>query len=101
MTLTLLIAGAAVAISFMYVMTVRAGSPSLASEQTAIGLGDPAADTLSHGNYPQAANSTDWHMTTVDDLTDAESLLDCLENQGIEERELVVLGNSCFAVRWR
>ena len=40
-------------------------------------------------------------MTAVNDLTDAEDLLDCLENQGIDERELVILGNSCFAVRWR
>jgi len=101
MTLTLLIAGAAVAISFMYVMTARAGSPALASEQTAVGLGDPANETLAYGNQPQVANRTDWRMTTVDDLTAAEDLLDCLENQGIEERELVILGNSCFAVRWR
>jgi len=101
MTLTLLIVGAAVAITFMYVTTVRASSPALASEQTAVGLGDPANETLAYGNQPHATNRIDWHMTTVNDLTDAEDLLDCLENQGIEDRELVVLGNSCFAVRWR
>ena len=101
MTLTLVIVGTAIAITFMYVVTVRAGSPSLASEQTAIGLGDSAAETMGYGNHPQSAARTDWRMTTVDDLTDAEDLLDCLENQGVEERELVVLGNSCFAVRWR
>ena len=101
MTLTLLIAGSAIAIAYMYVVTVRASSPSLASEQTVIGLGDPASETMGYGNHSHPAVSTDWRMTTVDDLTDAEDLLDCLENQGVEERELVILGNSCFAVRWR
>jgi hypothetical protein len=100
MTFTLLIVGVA-AITFMYVTTVRAGSPALASEQTAVGLGDPASDTLAYGNQPHADPRTEWRMTTVNDLTDAEDLLDYLENQGIEDRELVVLGNSCFAVRWR
>ena len=100
MTLTLL-AGSAIAIAFMYVVSVRAGSTVLAGEQTAIGLGDPAAETMGYGSHPQSAARTDWRMTTVDNLTHAEDLLDCLENQGVEERELVVLGNSCFAVRWR
>ena len=101
MTLTLLIAGAVVAFGALYAVTLRAGSPALASEQTAIGLGDVAAETLAYGNQPQAANRTEWRMTTVSDLTDVEDLLDCLENQGVTESELVVLGNSCFAVRWR
>ena len=101
MTLTLVIVGSAIAIAFMYVVTVRSASSSLASEQTALGLGDPAAETMGYGSHPQSAARTDWRMTTVDDLTHAEDLLDCLENQGVEERELVILGNSCFAVRWR
>ena len=101
MTLTLLFTGAAVALGFLYAVALRGASPSLAGEQTAIGLGDPASDTLTSGNQPHAANRTDWQMTTVNDLTAAEDLLDCLENHGAVERELVVLGNSCFAVRWR
>lgn len=43
----------------------------------------------------------DWQLTTVDDPTDAEDLLDSLECRGYADRELVVLGNSCFAIRWR
>jgi hypothetical protein len=44
---------------------------------------------------------TDWKLTTVTALCDAEELLDVLEMKGFTERELVVMGNSCFAVRWR
>ena len=58
-----------------------------------------ASETLPTGGMRTA--STEWQLTTVNDLTAAEELLDCLENQGIAERELVVLGDSCFAVRWR
>ena len=43
----------------------------------------------------------DWQLATVPALCDAEELLDRLENWGFEERELIVLGNACFAVRWR
>jgi hypothetical protein len=105
MTLTLL-ATAGIVIAFVAVVaTARSqqAAPALAGETTVVGLADSGAETLvGHG---QSAGSThagaDWNLTTVSALCDAEDLLDSLEMQGFGERELVVLGNSCFAVRWR
>ena len=70
--------------------------PALAGQNRAAG---PAAEARV-GGVPARAR-TDWQLVTVDDLTKAEELLDSLESCGFEDRELVVLGNSCFAVRWR
>jgi hypothetical protein len=42
-----------------------------------------------------------WHQIVVSALRDAEDLLDALEVQGCEHRELVILGEASFAVRWR
>jgi hypothetical protein len=102
MSITLFfIAGAAVMLTAVYVLTTRsAAHAALAGQNTAIGLQDAAAETLADGGK-QAPNRTDWQMATVAGLTDAEDLLDCLEAQGYTDRELVVLGNSSFAVRWR
>jgi len=88
------------AVTAAYVVTTRSGlHAALVGQGTAVGLADPAADTVASGG--RTAKATDWQLTTVDDLTAAEDLLDCLEAHGYEERELVVTGNSTFAVRWR
>jgi hypothetical protein len=102
MMLTLLtIAGFAVAITTVYVLVAKAEpAEALAGETTLANSADPA-ETLASGRHVVPATRTDWQLTTVTALSDAEELLDMLENQGVEERELVVLGNSCFAVRWR
>lgn len=99
MSITLfVIAGAAVAMTAVYVvMHNSAVHTALAGQNTVVGLG--GADTLVGGTSTPVR--TDWQLTTVDDLTSAEDLLDCLEARGYADRELVVLGNSCFAVRWR
>ena len=92
--------GAAVSLTALYVLATRtAAHPALAGENTQIGLHDSAAETLVGGTQPRTR--ADWQLTTVDDLTDAEDLLDSLEYRGYADRELVVLGNSCFAIRWR
>lgn len=106
MTLTLLlIGGAAVVLAAVFVMVraYEATSPALAGETTAVALADPGADTLiGHGReHGSASHGEEWQLTTVAELHDAEDLLDCLESRGYSERELLVLGNSCFAVRWR
>lgn len=106
MTLSiLLIGGFMVAIVAAYVATSRTfemTEPVLAGEATAVGLADPATETLGgHNAMNRSSIQTDWQLTTVTALCDAEDLLDCLESQGYEERELLILGNSCFAVRWR
>jgi hypothetical protein len=51
------------------------------------------------GHPPPAADG--WQTVTVHGLAAAEDLLDLLESLGYEEQELIVLGNSRFAVRWR
>ncbi|HEY2910917.1 MAG TPA: hypothetical protein VGI99_11765 [Gemmataceae bacterium] len=99
MGITLLIAaGAALSLSALYVLATRT-APALAGENTLVGLHDPAAETLVGGTASPAGAG--WQLATVDDLTDAEQMLDSLEASGYQDRELVVLGNSCFAVRWR
>ena len=92
--------GAAISLTAFYVIATRASAhPALAGENTLVGLHDSAAETLVGGTHSRAR--ADWQLATVDDLTDAEDLLDSLEYRGYADRELVVLGNSCFAVRWR
>ena len=101
MAITLFIlTGAAVSLTALYVMATQAAvRPALAGDNTVVGLADPSAETL-RTDAP-ARPRADWSLTTVSDLTDAEDLLDSLESHGVEERELIVLGNSSFAVRWR
>jgi len=93
--------GVVLSLSVLYVVASRASAhAALAGENTVIGLHDAGAETLVDGGAG-VQRRTEWQLTSVDDLTDAESLLDYLEAQGHVDRELVVLGNSCFAVRWR
>lgn len=95
------IAGAAVTLTAAYVVATRsAAHAALAGENTVVGLHDAAAETFVGGGA-EAPPRSDWQLATVDALGDAEALLDCLEARGFEERELVVLGDRSFAVRWR
>jgi hypothetical protein len=96
--ITILIIAASVVLSRAY----EVAQPALAGESTAIGLADPAAETLcGHNENHIATTQGSWQLSTVSALCDAEELLDYLECQGYSERELVILGNSTFAVRWR
>lgn len=96
----LILAGAAVSLTALYVMATQAAvRPALAGDNTVVGLADAASETL-RGDTPARAR-TEWQLATVDNLTRAEDLLDSLEARGFADRELVVLGNSCFAVRYR
>ncbi|HEY3787245.1 MAG TPA: hypothetical protein VGL71_00265 [Urbifossiella sp.] len=101
MAITMFIAvGAAVSISALFALAVRTQAhPALAGENTLVGLHDAGAETLVGGGPSRVI--ADWQLTNVADLTDAEELLDSLEACGYLDRELVVLGNSSFAVRWR
>lgn len=103
MMFTLLtIAGLAIGLTAVYVFATKTEPvEALAGETTLANSVDPATETLASGRHITPATRTDWHLTTVSALSDAEELLDVLECQGFAERELVVLGNSCFAVRWR
>ena len=50
---------------------------------------------------PRPAVVDGWQTVTVEDLTVARDLLDLLEATGFAERELVLVGDSTFVVRWR
>lgn len=104
MMLTFLtISGVSLGLAAAYMVTAKAKQAAFASDNTVVGLADASAETLatdSHRHLAQVTH-TDWNLTTVTALSDAEEMLDMLECQGYEERELVVLGNACFAVRWR
>ena len=69
------------------------------------GTADPAADTLpvssSVVQTTAPAGDGGWQTTTLTSLREVEELLDSLEVHGIAEREVVAIGNSTFAVRWR
>jgi len=105
MTITFLLVGAAIlATTALFVVAARGSAvhPALAADNTAVGLRDASTDTLRGGDptiTPMPRG--DWQITAVEHLSAAEDMLDCLEANGIAERELIVLGNSCFAVRWR
>ena len=103
MTFTLLTIGALVALTSLCAVATKAAetvNPVMAEDTTLVGLTDPAAETLS-GDTKTPAPQREWHFTTVTALREAEELLDCLEVQGYQERELVLVGEACFAVKWR
>ena len=111
MTFTLLILVAAAAVvAAAYVVSsksdvhaVLAGDhavdPSLAGQNTLVGLTDPAAETMAGGSARRP--KADWGMASMANLSEAEECLDWAEAHGFAERELLVLGNSSFTVRWR
>ncbi len=75
--------------------------PIQSHKATAAGVADSAADTKAANPSTAEPTPTEWHLVTVSALHEAEELLDCLEAHGFAERELLVLSNSCFVVRWR
>src|SRR5690348_16528277 len=105
MMLLLMIAGCVAALVVVYVVATQTKvEEALAAETTVAGAADPSAETISTGRFTAPRPSevrSEWQLATVNNLSDAEELLDVLENNGVAERELVVLGNTCFAVRWR
>ena len=102
MVLTLLtVVAVSLGLTAVYVLIARAEPVEALAGETTISNAATAAETLASGRHQSSITRTDWHLTTVSALCDAEDLLDTLENQGIAERELVVMGNTCFAVRWR
>jgi hypothetical protein len=59
---------------------------------------EPAGGSRDHAPLP---DPTAWYSVVAHDLSVAEGLLDWAEGEGYQERELVVLGNAAFLVRWR
>jgi metal-dependent HD superfamily phosphatase/phosphodiesterase len=101
MMTVLTVAGTAIALLAVYAVATKPQPVEALAGETTIADATAAAETMATGRHLTPATRTDWQLTTVSALSDAEELLDVLEFQGFAERELVVLGNSCFAVRWR
>ena len=73
------------------------------------GTTDPSADTLAGSSElvrtrlaPRKADpNAAWHVTTLDNLSAVEDLLDSLEAHGVGACEVSTLSAACFAVRWQ
>ena len=76
------------------------GEPRLAP-----GVAHPSDDTLAGSSelVRTVINTRppEWQTATLHSLTDVEDFLDCLEARGVASRELTVVNNSTFAVRWK
>ena len=102
MTLTIIaLAGTFAALAAVYAVIKNAEPAEAPAGETTLSDAVATAETLAGGREMAPLPRNDWNLTTVTALNDAEELLDVLEMKGFAERELVVLGNSCFAVRWR
>lgn len=94
------------AISAVYALAIRA---SVLDTDTVNPFAGPAttdstADTLPTTSdilQTSAPAGKTWQTKTLTNLRHVEDLLDCLEARGFEEREVQILGESTFAVRWR
>lgn len=102
MTLTIIaIGGAFAALAAVYATITKAEPAEALAGETTLTETAGLIETLATPVPVGPLERTDWSLTTVTALSDAEELLDVLEMKGFAERELVVMGNSCFAVRWR
>jgi hypothetical protein len=60
-----------------------------------------AADTITSVAADTVFADEGWSVATLTRLSEVEDLLDSLEAHGIREREVRVMGNSSFRVRWK
>jgi len=58
----------------------------------------PMTDAMAQTVLPP---KSDWQTQQLASLTDVEDLLDYLDVHGVETREVVILGDACFQVRWK
>jgi hypothetical protein len=105
MTLTLILIGGStlfLAVVIRAVTSTHTDGSLFTGEMTSTEFADPAAETLCGSTVtPPPAKHRDWQLQGLSSLRDAEDLLDSLEARGYTERELLMLGNAAFAVRWR
>lgn len=107
-TMTLLTLGFIFTTAAMAAMCVVATRSSLLEPAVASPYGglraDPSNDTLCGAVnmtvYPPALPG-EWQTLQLSSLHEVEQTLDSLENHGVLNREVVTMGNDCFAVRWK
>jgi hypothetical protein len=103
MTMLFMLSGVTVVAILAAYMVATHWTPevALAGDHTVVGLSDPASETMTSHRSSSSTIASDWHLTSVNNLTAAEEMLDCLEGRGVVDRELIILGNASFAIRWR
>jgi hypothetical protein len=91
----LLLAAGVVAVAGVVAMSQKAGTvyPFAPVQPT-------AADTLTD-EVKTVFCDEGWSVATLTSLCDVEDLLDSLEAQQVAQREVQVMGNSSFRVRWK
>ncbi|MBN9121412.1 MAG: hypothetical protein J0I06_20050 [Planctomycetes bacterium] len=96
------VAVAAVIVAVVLIVHARARRSAPATDGTTDPVARPDRAPPS-GSREHAALSAPnvWRVAIVSDLSAAEELLDAVEGEGYQERELIVLGDSTFLVRWR
>ena len=63
---------------------------------------DPSADTMvGQASIETVFHDNGWQSVTVESLSHAEEILDCLEAGKVQTREVITQGNARFCVRWR
>ena len=60
-----------------------------------------SSSTMAGGVPTDWPSAPGWYSTVVVDLSSAQEMLDGLERDGHAEKELRILGNAKFEVRWR
>jgi hypothetical protein len=53
------------------------------------------------GGRGEATMAGDWQEVELTSLTAVEDMLDALEARNVRHREMAVVGNDKFVVRWR
>lgn len=91
----LLLAAGTVAVAGVVAMSQKAGTvyPFAPVVPT-------AADTIA-AEVDTVFNDDGWTVITLTSLSDVEDLLDSLEAQKVAQREVRVMGNRSFRVRWK
>ena len=97
---------AAAVMSLVAVFAVKAGVfAPVAEPQLVPGTSDPSTETLA-GSCEMVKTAflprqSEWQTATLHSMADVEDLLDSLEAHGVSSREVSVVNNNTFAVRWK
>ena len=94
------VAGVMAALLILYALA-RRSAPALDGDASALAARTDRQPSEGSRERAALADPTVWRSVTVSDLSTAEELLDRAEQEGYQDRELVMLGNSTFLVRWR
>src|SRR4051812_36559567 len=94
------------AVMITYAMAVRAGvlEPGTVDPFAYTTAADPATETIPGASevvQTSAPTGKIWQTKALTNLRQVEDLLDSLEACGIRERDVQILDESTFVVRWR